>query len=191
VKRTHTPYLPEEEAWLILLHKKLKLVIEAGYNIRFLGPTSVMDSFNEFFLGKVLQGADGWEQPPREARDEISIKGKLYHVNSGIKPMRDVMRKLVEGKHGGTLYVPIITEDELKQYRENCTIAMDDPKDLEQNAALVHSSLKRKRGTRDADGSDGKRVKQTPRERGLGCPYQALPNLIGSVTDPGVSNYIV
>jgi hypothetical protein len=160
LKRSHTPYIPDEEAWLSLFHKKVKLVNEAGHNIQLPGPVPTMEAFNEFFLGKVLQDFDGEDLSPRGVRDEISIKGKLYHDNSGIRPIRNVMRKLLEGKHGGMLYVPIITEAELKQYREDGTVVVDDPGDAKKNAMLTRSPPKRKRGVRDAGGSDEKRVKQ-------------------------------
>jgi hypothetical protein len=160
LKRTHTPYVPEEEAWLSLFHKKVKLNIEAGHNIQLPGPIPTLEAFNEFFLGKVLQDPSGEDLPPRGARDEISIKGKLYHGKSGIKSMRDVIRKLLEGKHGGVVYVPIITEDELKQYREDGTVIVDDPGDAERNTMLTRSSPKRKREVHNAGGSNRKRIKQ-------------------------------
>jgi hypothetical protein len=156
VKRTHNMYLPDEEAWLMLFHNKIKLVVEAGHNIKLAGPVATMERFNDFFLGKVLRGPGGEDLPPREARDEISMKGKLYHVKSGIKPMRDVIRKLLEGKHDGVMYVPLITEDELKQYREKGTVVMENPDDVDQDVA----SQKRKRETIDAESLADKRVKK-------------------------------
>jgi hypothetical protein len=160
VKRAHKMYLPIEEAWLTLFHKKTKLVVEAGHNVKLAGPTTIMDRFNDFFLGKVLQGPGGEDLPLRGARDEISMKGKLYHVNSGIKPLRDVIRKLTEGKHGGVMCVPAITEYELQQYQEKGTVDMDDPADADETAAMANSLPKRKREIVEVESMDEKRVKQ-------------------------------
>jgi hypothetical protein len=160
LKRTHRMYLPIEEAWLTLFHKKIKLVVEAGHNVKLAGPTATMEHFNDFFVGKILRGPGGENLPPRGARDETSMKGKLYHVNSGIKPLRDVIRKLTEGKHGGVMCVPIITEDELQQYQEKGTVKMDDPAGADETAATTDLLSKRKREIVDVEGMDEKRVKQ-------------------------------
>jgi hypothetical protein len=159
-KRAHRMYLPIEEAWLTLFHKKTKLVVEAGHNVKLAGPTAIMERFNDFFLGKVLQGPGGEDLPPRGARDEISMKGKLYHVNSGIKPLRDVIRKLTEGKHGGVMCVPAITEHELQKYQEKGTVYMGDPADADETAAAANSLPKRKREIVEVEGMDEKRFKQ-------------------------------
>ncbi|KAH3957137.1 hypothetical protein HBH51_229150 [Parastagonospora nodorum] len=115
-KRVNVFFHPEEEAWLMLFHKKIKLVVEAGHMIKLPGPVPTMEFFNKLFVGKVLQDAEGDDLLPREPRDESSMKSKFQHVNSGFKNMRNVMRKLLEGKKGGVLYVPVITEEEFLLY---------------------------------------------------------------------------
>jgi hypothetical protein len=160
VKRSHKIYLPIEEAWLILFHKKIKLVVEAGHNVKLAGPFATMERFNEFFAGKVLRDPGGENLPPRGAREEISMKGKLYHVKSGIKALRDVIRKLTEGKHGGAMYVPVITEEELHKYQEKGTVVMDDPDEADKSMAATLSLPNRKRRIVDVEGSKEKRIKQ-------------------------------
>tara|TARA_R110002003_G_scaffold284_8_gene18297 strand:+ start:846 stop:2621 length:1776 start_codon:yes stop_codon:yes gene_type:complete len=154
-------WLPAETSWLMLFHLKVKGVIEAGHLIRIPGPAYVVDAFNNFFEGKILQDSNGEDLPAREARDEVSIRGKLAYVKSGIKPMRDTMRKLLEGRPGGTVYVPEITEQELKKYLEDGTVLIDDDYDTGKHAPQSRfGSPKRKREVKDIGGFDEKRVKQ-------------------------------
>lgn len=111
LKNPSNMFRPAEAACILLFHLKLCGALEAGHNIKYPGPSGVTAEFNNFFVGKVLPDTD----TPRKARDETSIKGKLGHVKSGIHPIRDVMRKMVEGKKGGVMYVPVISEEEFKQ----------------------------------------------------------------------------
>jgi hypothetical protein len=154
-------WLPAETSWLMLFYLKVKGVIEAGHLIRIPGPAYVVDAFNDFFEGKILQDPNGEDLPGREARDEVSIRSKLAYVKSGIKPMRDTMRKLLEGRSGGTVYIPEITEQELKRYREDGTVLIDDDYETGKHAPQSCSgSPKRKREVKDIGGFDEKRVKQ-------------------------------
>jgi hypothetical protein len=165
-KRVNVFFHPEEEAWLMLFHKKIKLVVEAGHMIKLPGPVPAMEFFNKFFVGKVLQDAEGDDLLPREPRDESSMKSKFQHVNSGFKKMRNVMRKLLEGKKGGVLYLPVITEEEFLLYQTDETVANDDPTEEGKNAAIVdgaerrRSSSKHKRESAVVGDIVEKRIKQ-------------------------------
>jgi hypothetical protein len=153
----HIAYLPEETDYLLLLHKKIKAAVEAGHNIKIAGPVPITEAFNKFFVGKVLLDEDGEEQPPREMREEISIKGKLNNNKSEIYPLRLVIRRLLQSKKGGIQYVPIITEDEMLRYQQSGKVVLDDPEDETKNAYM---SPKRKRETKDIGEEEAKRAKQ-------------------------------
>lgn len=87
--RVNMPYFPIEEAWLLLLHKKIKAVVEAGHNVKISTLYMIVKAFNQFFLHKILRDANGHDLLPREARDEVSLHGKIRNANFGV----DVMRK--------------------------------------------------------------------------------------------------
>ncbi|KAF2029544.1 hypothetical protein EK21DRAFT_89639 [Setomelanomma holmii] len=132
LKRVMNMWSPEETAWMVLLHQKIKGTIEAGNIVKLVGPAFLVDAYNAFWEGKVLQDSDSEDLPAREAHDDVSVKAKL--LTDGIKPMRDTMRKLLESKSSGHVYVPKITEDELNQSRENGTVVIDDAAELFRNA---------------------------------------------------------
>jgi hypothetical protein len=165
-RRINIFFHPEEEAWLMLFHHKLRVVVEAGHSNQMPGLVPTLKALNQFFVGKVLQGAEGEDMLPRTAREEVSMKGKLNHANFGVKSMGDKIRKSLENKKGDVLYVPIITEGELSQYQADGIVTTYDPKDEEQNTALSdiaerkHSPSKRKRDTNDNKGAGEKRNKQ-------------------------------
>jgi hypothetical protein len=107
---------------------------------------------------------------PRPARDGESIRGKFSQRVGKLAEYRKVTVKLLEGKKTGKLYMPIITEEELKQYQEHGTVVVDDPGDSSKNAALVffdegrkHGSLapKRKRKLEHGGEQEAERVKPT------------------------------
>jgi hypothetical protein len=157
VRRANNMFQPAEDAWMMLLHLKLKGVVEAGHNIKLAGPTYIVEAFNNFFEDKVLPDCDG---VPCEARDETSIKGRLGHEKTGVRPMREAMRNLLEGKKGGALYVPVITEGELAVYRKDGTVVVDDPGEEGKNAVVVVKASpkeKRKRDGKDVGGGEEKK----------------------------------
>lgn len=149
-------YMPEEEAWLAFFHMKLKAVVEAGSIIRLPGPSNIMAAFNNFFEGKVIE-----KLPPREARDESSLKGKLNNKRSDVWKMRDVTRKLLEGKGKGEIYVPTVSEAELSQYRKDGTVEIDTFEEVGRVMA-AGLGLKRKRGLQDGGEQGAKRAKVAP-----------------------------
>jgi hypothetical protein len=159
-------YTPLEDAWMTLFHRKLRATIEAGHAIKLPGPVSVMEVFNTFFQGKVLKDANGHGLGTRTARDVISIRGKLDGRVSTIAKERRLMRGLVDGQAGGLLYIPVVTEEELKKFQEDGTVVVDDPTEVGKNAALDaegkksgRSSPKRKRDEKDA----GQKVAKKPK----------------------------
>lgn len=117
VKPAKAFFHPEEDAWLLLFHTKVKAAAEAGRNIKLPGPPAVLRVFNSFFEGRVMKDERGDDLPPRRSREETSLRGKVSKMHSKIWKLRDVTRKLLEGKRGGAVYVPEITEEELRQYR--------------------------------------------------------------------------
>jgi hypothetical protein len=158
-RRHNIAYLPEEVDYLLLLFKKIKAVVEAGHNVKIPGGVPITEEFNKFFVGKVLKDEHGADLPPREMREVLSIHSKLYHTNSGIPALRTVIRKLMETRHGGDVYVPIITEEELRRYQEDGTVELDDPQDEKKNASKAPGSPKRKREMKDAVDEEVKRIK--------------------------------
>ncbi|KAJ4371097.1 hypothetical protein N0V83_004313 [Neocucurbitaria cava] len=165
-KSLYMPYSPEEDAWLVLYHKKLKATVEAGNIVKLPGPVPTTEAFNRFFEGKVQKDGDGIDQPPHPAREETSIKGKISKKGSVVWRLRDVTRRLLEAKHGGKLYVPVITEDELRRYQQDGSVTIGGSNEGEVKAAprvevrTVGSSLKRKREEEDG-GPATKRPRST------------------------------
>ncbi|CAO2655488.1 Nn.00g042910.m01.CDS01 [Neocucurbitaria sp. VM-36] len=166
VHKVNVMYSRVEDAWLILYHKKLKATVEAGNIVKIPGPRPTMQAFNSFFEGKVLKDVNGVALPPRLARDETSIRGKIGNKKSVLWKLRDVTRKLLEGKHGGSLYVPVITDDELRRYQQDGTVTTDELNNDDLNATLQigaitrRGSPKRERQEKDSC-QDTKRLKPT------------------------------
>jgi hypothetical protein len=165
-KKSMVMYTPLEDAWMTLFHRKLRATIEAGHAVRLPGPVSVMEVFNTFFQGKVLEDTNGDEVGTRTARDVISIRGKLDGRVSTIAKERRLMRGLVDGQNGGLLYIPVVTEEELEKFLKDGRVVVDDPTMAGKNAALDaegkrsgRSSPKRKRDEKDA----GQKVAKKPR----------------------------
>ncbi|KAF9699934.1 hypothetical protein EKO04_001707 [Ascochyta lentis] len=126
-KRVKVPYHPDENAWLLLLCKKVKAAAELGRKIKNPGPAVITPLFNAFFEGRILQDEHGGDLPPREAREELSIKGKIMKINTEIRELRYVTRKLLEGSRGGELYAPNITVEELRQFQADGTVRSELP----------------------------------------------------------------
>ncbi|KAI4654250.1 uncharacterized protein J4E78_007295 [Alternaria triticimaculans] len=166
-KKAAYPYTPLEDAWMTLFHRKLRATIDAGHVIKIPGPVSVMEAFNAFFEGKVLKDANGADAPSRPQRDVSSIRGKLDGRVSKVATERKNMRGLLEGKTGGVLFVPNVTEDELRQFQVDESVAVDDPTEVGKNAALDvegkksrRPSPKRKRDENDAGDKMAKKTKR-------------------------------
>lgn len=123
IKKAKALYHPDENAWLLLLHKKVKAAVEAGRKIRVPGPVPLTLAFNAFFEGRVLQDERGMDLPPREAREEASIKAKIVKAQTGIWKLRDITRKLLESKRYEEVYVPGITAEELRRYKMDGTVS--------------------------------------------------------------------
>jgi hypothetical protein len=154
-----------EDAWLLLFTQKVRAVVEAGYLIKTPGPQPTTDVFNAFFAGKVLKDEAGGDLLPRTVRDETSIRGK--YATRALRTIRDGTRKLLEGRKGEKLYVPVITEEELSRFLDDGVVGTDDPTDASKNAALgaddgkaTRKSPKRKRGEKDFGEQEIKRAKQ-------------------------------
>jgi len=166
-KKAAYPYTPLEDAWMTLFHRKLRATIDAGHVIKIPGPVSVMEAFNAFFDGKVLKDANGADAPSRPQRDVSSIRGKLDGRVSKVATERKNMRGLLEGKTGGVLFVPNVTEDELRQFQVDESVAVDDPTEVGKNAALDaegkksrRPSPKRKRDENDAGDTMARKTKR-------------------------------
>jgi hypothetical protein len=124
----------------------------------------VTKSLNDFFEGLILKDVSGEDMVLREIQSENSFKGKL--ATTKLKEMRTVTQKLMEGRKPSKLYIPIVTLEEFMKYREDGTVVIDDPNDVDKNAALAEAtnagqgSPKRKRAVNDGGDAEGKRLKQ-------------------------------
>lgn len=144
-KKATYPYTPLEDAWMTLFHRKLRATIDAGHVIKLPGPVPVMDAFNTFFEGKVLKDANGADAPSRPQRDVSSIRGKLDGRVSRVATERKNMRGTLGGKTGGVLFVPDVTEDELRKFQVEGLVAVDNPTEAGKNAALDVDGKKSRR----------------------------------------------
>jgi hypothetical protein len=169
LRSTNIWYTPLEDAWLLLFTRKVRAVVEAGHLIKTPGPQPTTDAFNAFFAGKVLKDEAGDDLLPRAARDETSIRGK--YATTALRTIRDGTRKLLEGRKGEKLYVPVITEEELSRFLDDGVVEADDPTDPSQNTALEASggkatrkSPKRKRGEKGVGEQGKKRGKHTEKK---------------------------
>lgn len=122
MKKVKAWYHPDEIAWLLLLHQRVKAAVEAGRKIRLPGPAALTLAFNVFFEGRVLQDEHGVDLSPREARDEQSIKGKIMKTHTEIWKVRDLTRKLLEGKRYDEVYMPGIKLEELRRFQVHGTV---------------------------------------------------------------------
>jgi hypothetical protein len=182
IKKTYTWFTPVEDAWLMLHLRKVRAAIEAGHDVKTPGPTIIMEAFNAFFAGKVFKDEAGNAMAPRPARDAESIRSKVSQRVGKLAEYRKVTAKLLRGKKTGKVYMPVIAEEELRQYQENGTVVVDDPEDANKNAALVfvdegreyrNLAPKRKREVKDGGEEEAKRVKPTkqePKETNSGDP---------------------
>ncbi|KAH6632904.1 hypothetical protein C7974DRAFT_391757 [Boeremia exigua] len=126
MKQAKAFFHPEEEAWLLLFHSKVKAAAEAGHNIKLPGASAVVKVFNKFFEDRVLKDERGENLPPRQEREEKSMKNKIMKMHTKIWRLRDVTRKLLEGKRDGAVFTPTVTEDELRQYLLDGSVSLQD-----------------------------------------------------------------
>jgi hypothetical protein len=163
-KKAHVNYSPVEDAWLMLHHRKIRGAIEAGHELKTPGPTLIVEAFNAFFRGKVFtdEAGDVVTVPVREYE---SIRGKFGQRKGELANYRRVTSKLMEGRKGGMLYMPIITREDLEAFQDHGTVVVDDPRDASKNAVVESgksrkASPKRKREEGDGGEMDVKRAKQ-------------------------------
>ncbi|KAJ8119094.1 hypothetical protein OPT61_g60 [Boeremia exigua] len=115
-KQVRAFFHPEEDAWLILFHTKVKSAAEAGQDFKLPGHAAILTSFNTFFEGRIMRDEHGQELPPRQAREEKSMKSKVTKMHTKIWCLRDEARRLLGVRRSEVMYVPEITEGELRQY---------------------------------------------------------------------------
>ena len=166
LKKQVVVYTPSENAWLDLLHRKLRGTVEAGHVFKLPGPVPVTEAFNEYFEGRVVKAADGEDAPPRSARNQYSVRTKLNGKICQIAKGRSIIRGLLEGKKSKELYMPVITEEELAQFMEDGTVVIDDPADIGKDRATMEDREKdmrayvqRKQGETSDEWSEAKRPK--------------------------------
>lgn len=94
----------------------------------------MIDGFNKYFKGRILEDQNGNNLPAREVRIPSAFDVKFQ--TPLIRRLRKEMYKLLEGKEKGATYMPIITEEELNQYREDGTVVVGNPNDEIQDGAL-------------------------------------------------------
>lgn len=119
-------YHPDEEAWLILYHKKVKAVIDAGHLVKTPRSTAIVEAFNGFFEGRVLKNSKGEDMAAREPRGEITIRNKLTHQKFEAYKLREKIRSCIKGKRPKAVYLPSITERELKDYMQDGTVVVEE-----------------------------------------------------------------
>ncbi|KAF2635426.1 hypothetical protein P280DRAFT_523150 [Massarina eburnea CBS 473.64] len=156
-------WTPEEETWLRLFCAKIHAALQAGHNI--LTPTAKMiaKEFNEAFEGKTLRHAIGYKLKPRGARSKAEIDEKIENDDVVQNIVNNIENLSGQGPVGD-MYIPVITETEVVQFRNSGVVAVDDPRDTTKNVAWGYPegsfhAIKRKeeevRRKRDRDvGSD-------------------------------------
>jgi hypothetical protein len=137
-KKPNILYTEEEEAWLELCHEKISTAAKDGAEIEMPSIPMIADVFNAFFVRQEKQTASGLILPTREVRDVSSFHGKFTRRNTRLFTLRGQVKDLVDAINTSdrTIYTPIITESELRKYRENGEVGAVDPGDPSNNAAL-------------------------------------------------------
>lgn len=133
-KKANVIYMPDEEAFLLLMYQKIKATAAGPVAIQAPGPALVLEAFNSFFTSKIIQDKQGKSLPPRAPRDEKSFSAKLNRTSTALLKLREEIKTILQGKTGGEVFVPVITEDEIRQYIEHGT-AVDDKIFHEKNAS--------------------------------------------------------
>ncbi|KAL1591661.1 hypothetical protein SLS60_011659 [Paraconiothyrium brasiliense] len=165
----------DEDAWLNLFFEKLKVVIESGKEIEIPSDAIMYKCFNRFFDGKVLKDADGNALTPRVARYTGVIHKHLKTQRaSKIVTLREEVLRMMEDRTGGQLYVPVITDDEIQQYRAGGTCIVDDPDDKTKNQGLALSQ-KEIKINEIFRASANKKRKQAAQGSPPSCSRQASP----------------
>ncbi|KAL5421475.1 hypothetical protein PMIN04_005524 [Paraphaeosphaeria minitans] len=127
----------DEEAWFTIFHEKIKRVINSRTDIDIPIDSMVYKSFNVFFEGKVLQDADGNFFPPRVARAPSTVYNHLHTRGPAeLVALRNEVSTLLGDSSGGQLYVPIVTDEEIRRYLSDGTVTLDDINDAAKNHAL-------------------------------------------------------
>ncbi|KAF2689847.1 hypothetical protein K458DRAFT_483416 [Lentithecium fluviatile CBS 122367] len=181
-KKVNILYTPNEDAWLELFHKKLKLAAQKGHAIEMPSIPMIGESFNRFFAGKVFQDTNGKILPPREAREMTSFQGKFNRKTAGVHDIREEAKALVDkiNSRNRKVYIPTITDSELQQYLKSGAAASDNPDIEAKNAASLipdekldrhlhqmNGQRKRKRETGDEDeDGDGGSVENSGKDSG-------------------------
>ncbi|KAF2791944.1 hypothetical protein K505DRAFT_363366 [Melanomma pulvis-pyrius CBS 109.77] len=140
--KTNVIYEPDEEAFLLLMHHKIKATAAGPASIQAPGPALILKAFNSFFASKIIKDKHGKSLPPRAPRDEKSFSAKLNRTSTALFKLREEIKTILQGKTGGEVFVPVITEDEIRQYREHRT-AVEDEIFHENNASLSKQLAKK------------------------------------------------
>ncbi|RMZ74490.1 hect-domain-containing protein [Pyrenophora seminiperda CCB06] len=135
IQQQNLPYTPTEDAWLNILHRKLRGAVEAGHMFKCPTHDHMREAFNAHFEGKTLKAADGMDAPPRTSR---SVSGFAQKLSTGTYlEDRRIIRGLLERKKPKEIYLPVITEEELERFMEDDTVVIDDPNDVGKNWATI------------------------------------------------------
>lgn len=144
--RQKTSFHIDETRWLLIYYTKVKLVLETGRHIQMPSDPNAYKLFNDFWEGKILQDEITKESlPPRQARIRGTlhafthyprVKDELHTKAMAVR--RDVVNML-EGKTGGQMYVPVVTDEDIKRYGETGVVTLDDPDDPAANPGLAYS----------------------------------------------------
>jgi hypothetical protein len=172
----------DEDAWFNLFFEKIKGVVANGSHIDIPSGVMIYELFNTFFVGKVLKDADGQSLSPRVAR----YPGTIYnHIHTRgpreLVDLREEVLSMLEDRTDGQLYVPVITEEEIQQYRSDGTFIVDDPSDKAKNQALALSEKEIWYNKTLRSGVNNKRkLAQSPRSSSK--KQQSFPKQASSLT---------
>jgi len=137
VTRKSTPFTEEESAWLFLFYEKMRAALDQGHRIEMPTVRKITDAFNNFFVGKTFKNSKGIDTPPRIARTTYSVEGRIK--NSTLSKLRKDVLRVIDVRNGGIVYIPIITEEELRQYCDEEVVIYDNPEDKDKNAVFALS----------------------------------------------------
>lgn len=77
LKKKNIAYTPDEDDFLIIMHRKIKNAASGSTRIKAPAPATILDAFNHFFAFKTRTSAYGTLIPTRKSRDEKSFNAKL------------------------------------------------------------------------------------------------------------------
>jgi hypothetical protein len=119
LKKKNIAYTPDEDAFLIIMHRKIKHAASGSTPIKAPAPAAILNTFNHFFAFKTRTSAYGTLIQTRKPRDEKSFSAKLNRPSTELQRIRTEIQNLLQSVIGGEIYMPTVTENEIQRYRES------------------------------------------------------------------------